>query len=310
MLRALVRFRSVVAVAAAAIMLVLSGPAGVSRAASTEPIDPEDAVARAETAIRLATERAAAEVQRTISASVNTVMTTRPATSFKVRNAIRAGQNDVNRTARNAVADLGTLVTDTIDGLLARGVPILNVSRLSDRFDTEIADAIEQLRLQGVRDLASLIYRGRRTASVRGSLVGRYELFISEPGAGRDAVKIGEVSLGDSQMVRGAISTAAVEEFFDSELGRLPRTTVLRAVRWLYRGGVFIVTSDDSQARNFVRVDQDTFTVTGVDLLPERLRIALEGVLEDSPDIRGNIDGADGFFRGLTYTFSRLPDDR
>lgn len=283
---------------------------GAARAAVSEPAGPPDVVDQAETAIRLATERAAAEVQRTISANVNTVMRAWPATGFKVRNTIRAGQREVNKTARDEAAHLEVLVTETINELLAHGVPILDVSRLSDKFDTEIADRIEQLRLEGVRDLASLIYRGTRTASVRGTLVGRYELLISEPQSGRRPLKIGEVSLGDSQMVRGPISTAAVEQFFDTDLDRVPRATALRAVRWLYRGGVFIVTSDDSQAQNFVRVDQDTFSVTGVDLLPERLRIALEKALEDSPDVRGNIDGADGFFRGLTYTFHRLPDDR
>ncbi len=310
MWRAPDRFRWAAAVVAAAVSSFLSGSMATARASDSGPVSPPDVVEKAEAAIRLATERAAAEVQRTISANVNTVMNVRPATSFNVRNAIRAGQREVNQTAQRAVAELETRLTETIDELLERGVPILDVSRLTDRFDTEIADAIEQVRLEGVRDLASLIYRGRRTASVRGTLVGRYELFISEPLSGRPAVKVGEVSLGDSQMVRGPISTAAIEEFFETDLSGLPRSTAIRAVRWLYRGGIFIVTSDDSQARNFVRVDQDTFSVTGVDLLPERLRIALERALEDSPDIRGNIDGADGFFRGLTYTFRRLPDEQ
>lgn len=292
----------------AALMLCTFGPGRATLAAA----DPSgaDIIDKAEELLRRAAEDGAAEVQRSISANINMVMSTRPATSFKVRNAIRAGQNAVNATARRVTEDFEIRLTEAIDDLLAAGAPIIDVSRLFDKFDVEVADKIRELRLQGVRDLASLSYHGRRTSSVRGTLVGRYELFVSQPENGRDLVKLGEVSLGESQMVRGPISTQAAEEFFEVSIDTLPRVTVLRAVRWLYRGGILIVTADDSQGQNFVRVDQDTFTLTGVDLLPERLRLALERKLADSPDVRGNIDGADGFFQSLTYVFRRLPDDR
>jgi hypothetical protein len=285
-------------------------------AAPRAAIDVSDArVLAAEEGLRLAAEEYAARIQRSISSNVNVVMSVRPATSFKVRNAIQAAQNSVNSTSRLLRPKFQELLTDVIDRLVADGVPLGDVSRLHDQFDDEIEEQLRTLTSQGITDLASLIRNGRRSNSVRGTLVGRYELFVSQPENGRGPVKLGEVSLGDSQMIRGLISTDAAAEFFlgpiegPTPLIALPPATPIKAVRWLYRGAPLVVTADDSRTSTLVPVDGQNIVIRGVDLLPERLRIVLERRLEGTPDITTNIDGADGFFKSVTYVLHRLPDE-
>lgn len=300
---------------AALAMLVLLAGLRPAAGAAVDSRDPR--VLAAERQIRLEIELGAARIQREISARINTVMTTQPPTSFRLRNAVRAGTNSINAATRAEIQWLAGLVREAVDDLIAGGAGVVDASRLADAFDTEVADQLNALALRGVRDLAGLLgSNGRRIPSVRGTAVGTYELLVSKPEDGRTPVLIGRVDLGDSQMVRGTISTAAAAEFFLAPLLpapvppiALPPTTVLRAVRWLNRGGAMAITADSSRAETFVAIDQDRFSVTGVDLLPERLRIVLERLLADTPDVRSNIDGAEGFFRSVTYTFRRIPDD-
>lgn len=284
-------------------------------AASPAAEDPDPRVRDAELRLRLEIEQSAARIQREVSSRVNSVMSTRPATSFRLRNAVQAASNSINSVTRREIARIGALVSGVVDELAKRGVAIVDVSQLADAFDTEVADQLNALSGQGVRDVAGLVGRnGRRIVSARGTASGRYTLSVSKPEDGRAPVELGIVDLGESQMIRGAISTAAAEKFFLAPLGPrptplvvVPPATVLRAVRWLNRGGAMTITADDSRGETVVGVDQARFSVKGVDLLPERLRVALERRLAESPDVRSNAEGADGFFRSVTYTFERVP---
>jgi hypothetical protein len=277
-----------------------------------EPATPTEVI-EAEEAIRLAAEEAASRIQRSVSANVNTVMERRPATSFNLRNAVRAGQNAVNAASRAARARFAQVVAEVIDDLDAGDTPIIDIIRLSEQYDSEINDNLRELTDEGVRDLASLVRNGRRTDSVRGTFVGRYELFVSQLENGREEVKIGEVTLGESQMIRGPIETEAAIEFFldgmDVPTPRvvdLPSYTVLKAVRWLYRAGPMIVSNDDARVSTLAPLNAQEFSITGIDLLPERLRFELELLLEDTVDVTTNPEGVNGYFRSFTYTFRRI----
>lgn len=275
--------------------------------------DPQVRLRSAERRLRLACEEGAARIQRAAAAGTNLVMTARPASTFRLRNARREALNRIDRAARRARADFAALLDQEIDRLIAQGVPIGDVSRLFDQFDEEVDQRLRDLDLQGSRDVSNLIIGGNRTSTSRGLLAGTYDLFVSEPLAGRGPVRLGRVTLGANHLVRGPISTQAAAEFFltrlDGQTPRLdglPRTTALRGVRWMYRSAAFSISNDDGRAVEFVPLNADEFDVTGIDLLPERLRIDLERRLENSLDVRANPDGADGFFRSVTYTFRRV----
>lgn len=297
-------------------VLGVAAPAGAAAMARARATEPADAVLEAEREIRLAAEAAAAKIQRTVSAQINQVMARRPATSFNLRNAVQRAQNAINAASREARAELAGFVLETVEELRGEDLPLIDLVRLSERFDTELDEPLRDLTLEGVRDIASLVRNGRRTNSVRGTFVARYELFVSQPENGRAAVKLGEVTLGESQMIRGPIDTAAALDFFlDGEpvptprVVDLPEYTVLRAVRWLYRAGPMIVSSDDARVNTLVPLNATEFSLTGIDLLPERLRFEIEQLVKDSTEVTTNPGGVDGYFRGFTYTFRRVIEE-
>lgn len=269
----------------------------------------------AEAALRIAAENRAVEIQNAASSAINKVMARRPATTFNVRNEIRQGNNQINAAAREVRGEFAVIVKRVIDNLLGDDVPVGDVSRLSDAFDTEVDDQLTRLAREGVQDVSSLLRGARRVASVRGTFPGRYELSVSLPGSNRDEVVLGRILLTEGNNIRGPISTAAATEFFLAPLPgptpvleELPDTVLLRAVRWLSRAGALVVSTKDGRTDTFAGVEATEFSITGVDLLPARLRIELERQLEGTTDITSNPDGADGFFKSVTYTFRRVAE--
>lgn len=290
-------------------LLVLAAVSSV-RASETRP-----EVGEAEKVLRIAAENRAVALQNQISQSINQVMARRPATTFNVRNAIRSANNAINATARLLRGDFAEAVQRVIDGLIEDGVPRGEISLISDAFDTEVDAQLTTLARAGVDDVSSLLRGARRIASVRGTFTGRYELSVSLPGSNRDEVVLGRILLTAGNNIRGPISTDAAIEFFLGPLAGptpriddLPETVLLRAVRWLSRAGAMVVSTKDGRADTFAGVEAQEFSVTGVDLLPVRLRIELERRLAGTPDITSNPDGADGFFKSVTYTFRRVAE--
>ena len=267
----------------------------------------------AERDLRIAAESAADRIQRQVSASINVVMARRPATTFNIRNEIRRATNAIRAAATVAGGAFAARLETSLDTLDDSGGTVVDVSRVRDSLGRDIPADLSALVAEGIRDVASLQRNGNRVTSVRGTLVGRYELFVSKPEDARARVRLGVVALGESQLIRGAISTSAASEFFLAPLAgptpaltELPASIQIRAVRWLYRGGAFVVSTREARTDRFVSVEPDAFSISGVDLLPARTRIEIERRLAGSADIRSNPDGADGFFRSVTYTFQRI----
>lgn len=290
--------------------LVVIAAVSSVRAAETRP-----EIDDAELVLRVAAENRAVAIQNQVSLSINQVMARRPATTFNVRNAIRAAGNAINAAARTVRGEFDEVLRRVLDDLIDAGVPRGEVSRISDAFDTEVDANLVRLAREGVEDASSLLRGARRIASVRGTFAGRYELSVSLPGDNRGEVKLGRILLTEGNNIRGPISTDAAIEFFLGPLpgptpviSDLPETVLLRAVRWLSRAGAMVVSTKDGRAGTFAGVEAQEFSVTGVDLLPVRLRVELERRLEGTPDITSNPVGADGFFKSVTYTFRRVTE--
>jgi hypothetical protein len=288
--------------------LVMCAAVSSVRAAEIRP-----EVADAELVLRIAAENRAVAIQNQVSLSINQVMARRPATTFNVRNAIRAAGNAINGVARTVRVEFAEVLQRVLDDLIDAGVPRGEVSLISDAFDTEVDANLVRLSREGVDDVSSLLRGARRIASVRGTFAGRYELSVSLPGGNRAEAKLGRILLTDGNNIRGRISTDAAIEFFLGPLPGptpvirdLPDTVLLRAVRWLSRAGAMVVSTKDGRADTFAGVDAQEFSITGVDLLPVRLRVELERRLAGTSDITSNPDGADGFFKSVTYTFRRV----
>lgn len=288
-------------------LLVLAAVSS-GRAAETRP-----EVAGAEMALRIAAENRAVEIQNQVSLSINQVMAKRPATTFNVRNAIRAANNAINGASRLVRGEFVEVLQRVIDDLVEDGVPRGEVSLVSDAFDTEADENLVRLTREGVEDVSSLLRGARRVSSVRGTFAGRYLLSVSLPASNRSEIQLGSILLTEGNNIRGPISTTAATEFFlgplpgpTPRIDGLPNTVLLRAVRWLSRAGAMVVSTKDGRVSTFAGVEAEEFSITGVDLLPVRLRVELERRLAGTPDITSNPDGADGFFKSVTYTFRRV----